>query len=256
MISLQTPQPLQQASLGAVRLIVSDLDGTLTAGDRFSAALIQALEQLATTEITVLISTGRSVGWGMALAQYLPVAGVITENGGAICWPEQAPIILSPIAAIAEHRQQLQHCFQKIQQHWPQLQPAADNAFRQTDWAFDVAGLSTADLEQIAAIATEQGLDFVYSAVQCHLLPRGQNKGRSLRQVCQSAFPALTLEQIVTVGDSPNDTSLFAEFPLSVGVANLAPYLDRLPQPPRYLCQQPEVAGFLELVDVLLRDRA
>ncbi|WP_338460792.1 hypothetical protein [Synechococcus elongatus] len=52
----------------------SDLDGTLTASDRFSPALIQALEQLAAAEIA-LITTGRSVGWGMALAQYLPVAG-------------------------------------------------------------------------------------------------------------------------------------------------------------------------------------
>lgn len=256
MIGLPKPQPLQSAALSTVRLVASDLDGTLTAGDRFSPALIQALEQLAAAKIAVLITTGRSVGWGMALAQYLPVAGVITENGGAICWPEQAPIILSPIAAIADHRQQLQHCFQQIQQHWPQLQPAADNAFRQTDWAFDVAGLSPADLDRIAAIATEQGLDFVYSAVQCHLLPRGQNKARSLWQVCQAAFPNLTPDQIVTVGDSPNDASLFAEFPLSVGVANLAPYLDRLSQPPRYLCQQPEVAGFLELVEALLRARA
>ncbi|WP_338460793.1 hypothetical protein [Synechococcus elongatus] len=86
---------------------------------------------------------------------------MITENGGAVCWPEQAPIILSPIAVIADHRQQLQQCFQQIQQHWPQLQPAADNAFRQTDWAFDVAGLSPADLDWIAAIATEHGLDFL-----------------------------------------------------------------------------------------------
>ncbi|AJD56361.1 HAD family hydrolase [Synechococcus elongatus] len=256
MISFQVPQAIQQANLSAVRLIVSDLDGTLTASDRLSAALIEAFEQLAAAEIRVLISTGRSVGWGMALAQYLPVAGVMTENGGAICWPEQAPIILSPIAAIADHRQQLQQCFQQIQQHWPQLQAAADNAFRQTDWAFDVTGLTEADLTQIAAIAMGQGLDFVYSAVQCHLLPRGQSKGRSLWQVCQSTFPALQPEQIVTVGDSPNDASLFAEFPLSVGVANLVPYLHRLPQPPRYLCQQPEVAGFLELVEVLLRDRA
>ncbi|WP_338460794.1 hypothetical protein [Synechococcus elongatus] len=50
--------------------------------------------------------------------------------------------------------------------------------------------------------------------------------------MCQAAFPDLTPDQIVTVGDSPNDASLFAEFPLSVGVANLAPYLDRLSQPP------------------------
>lgn len=117
MISFQVPQAIQQANLSAVRLIVSDLDGTLTASDRLSAALIEAFEQLAAAEIRVLISTGRSVGWGMALAQYLPVAGVMTENGGAICWPEQAPIILSPIAAIADHRQQLQQCFQQIQQH-------------------------------------------------------------------------------------------------------------------------------------------
>lgn len=247
-------QPLSQATLSDIRLLASDLDGTLTDRDRFSPELLEGLQQLAAAGIDVLISTGRSVGWGMALAQYLPIAGVITENGGAICWPEQPPQILGNLPPIAEHRQQLAACFQKIQWHRPQLEAAADNAFRQTDWAFDVTGLTTTDLAAIRSIAIACGFDFVYSAVQCHLLPQGQNKARSLQQVCALAFPHLQPEQILTLGDSPNDASLFAQFPNSVGVANVQPYLDRLPQPPRYLCSQPAVGGFREVVAALVRE--
>ena len=67
-------------------------------------------------------------------------------------------------------------------------------------------------------------------------------------------FPDITPQQVITVGDSPNDESLFdrARFPHGVGVANLKDYWPQLTHRPTYVANAAEVDGFLELVDVLL----
>jgi hypothetical protein len=65
-----------------LKLIATDMDGTLTQRGKFSPALIQAFENLAEANIQVLIVTGRSAGWVSGLVNYLPIAGAIAENGG------------------------------------------------------------------------------------------------------------------------------------------------------------------------------
>ena len=71
-----------------------------------------------------------------------------------------------------------------------------------------------------------QSMSFTYSTVQCHIKIPRQNKAAGLVKVLQQRFPELSPADIVTVGDSPNDESLFeAQFPQSVGVANVAHYL-------------------------------
>ena len=60
--------PLSQVSsthdLTNIRLVATDMDGTLTTDGKFTAALLQALEDLTAHGIKVLIVTGRSAGWG------------------------------------------------------------------------------------------------------------------------------------------------------------------------------------------------
>jgi hydroxymethylpyrimidine pyrophosphatase-like HAD family hydrolase len=60
---------------------------------------------------------------------------------------------------------------------------------------------------------------------------------------------------VVTVGDSPNDESLFDgdRFPLSVGVANIQHYLQQLQHQPRYITQASEVEGFSEFAHGLIQ---
>jgi hypothetical protein len=45
---------------------------------------------------------------------------------------------------------------------------------------------------------------------------------------------------------------MFAYFGNSVGVANIRPFLDRIPMPPGYVTRQEAGAGFVELVEFLL----
>jgi hydroxymethylpyrimidine pyrophosphatase-like HAD family hydrolase len=59
----------------------------------------------------------------------------------------------------------------------------------------------------------------------------------------------------VFVGDSPNDTPMFACFENAIGVANLRDFLDRIETPPAYIAAGDAGAGFAEIADFLLADR-
>ena len=234
-----------------IQLIATDMDGTLTQQGQFTPMLLQSLQDLAVAQISVVIVTGRSAGWVHGLAQYLTVAGAIAENGGLFYSKDQLnPIMLTELPDLASHRRQLAAIFQQLQQKLPQLQESTDNRFRLTDWTFDVQGLSQKDLQWLNHTCQAQGWGFTYSTVQCHIKPLMQDKAIGLQQVLQTYFPHLSPAQVLTVGDSPNDESLFdpAAFPYSVGVANVAHYADQLTHLPTYTTDEPEVAGFCQLV--------
>jgi hydroxymethylpyrimidine pyrophosphatase-like HAD family hydrolase len=58
--------------------------------------------------------------------------------------------------------------------------------------------------------------------------------------------------EYVFVGDSPNDASMFAYFPHSVGVANVRAAAHRIEHPPAYVTAAASGAGFVELAERLL----
>ena len=236
------------------RLVATDMDGTLTRKGKFSADMIDALEALAAADWPVIIVTGRSAGWVNGIASYLPVVGAIAENGGVFYAPDSSVHILSDIADIPTHRQQLAATFQELQTRYPQLQESVDNQFRLTDWTFDVQGLSAEDLNVMAQVCEQHGWSFTYSTVQCHIKPVHQDKAIAVVSVIENHFPQYNPTQVVTVGDSPNDVSLFNSilFPCSVGVANIRHYRDRLKYFPRHVTAADEADGFCELAYSLL----
>ena len=239
-----------------IRLIATDMDGTLTQQKQFTPMLLQSLQALAAAQVAVLIVTGRSAGWVHGLTHYLPVAGAIAENGGLFYSKDQpTPLMLTELPDLARHRCQLAATFQQLQQKFPHLQASTDNRFRLTDWTFDVQGLSQSDLHWLNHTCQSQGWGFTYSTVQCHIKPLTQDKAIGLQQVLQTYFPQLSPAQVLTVGDSPNDESLFdpAAFPYSVGVANIAHYTDQLTHQPAYMTDAPEVNGFWQLVQKMTK---
>lgn len=236
------------------RLIATDMDGTLTAEGKFTSQLLHALEALAEASIPVLIVTGRSGGWVSGLAHYLPIVGTIAENGGLFYAADgSASTFLTPITDVNSHRQKLSRFFQRLQREFPHLRESEDNQFRLTDWTFDVQGLDLATIQKLADYCQMWGWGFTYSTVQCHIKPPQQDKAIGLLHVLRDRFPHCTPAHVLTIGDSPNDESLFdsANFPCSVGVANVAAYTEQLAHKPRYITAAAEVAGFCELVQLL-----
>ena len=236
-----------------VRLVATDVDGTLTQNGKFTPALLIALNDLAAAGIPVLLVTGRSAGWVNGLAEYLPVVGAIAENG-AIFYKGQYGELLVPIPDVSVHRQAIAKTFASLQAAFPQIHESSDNRFRMTDWTFDVKGLSVEDLKELSDRAQAQGWGFTYSTVQCHIRLMQQDKAHGLEQVLQRYFPELSKEDVVTIGDSPNDESLFNgdRFPISVGVANIRHYVDQIQYKPRFVTQSAEAEGFCELARLMI----
>src|SRR5690349_16904928 len=194
------PLKLSQAAstgLSHIRLIATDMDGTLTKEGKFSASLLQALEDLIAANIQVLIVTGRSAGWVNGLSSLLPVAGAIAENGG-LFYPSKSEelIALTPISDLAKHRQHLALVFEQLQTKFPQIKESTDNRFRITDWTFDVSSLSLDELQTLSHLCQQMGWGFTYSNVQCHIKPQGQEKAGGLLQVLREYFPSYSLDQV------------------------------------------------------------
>ncbi|MGB3201243.1 MAG: HAD family hydrolase [Nodosilinea sp.] len=248
-------QPLPTRGFSqTIKLLATDMDGTLTRQGKFTAALLSGLEQLQALGLPVMIVTGRSAGWVNGLAHYLPITGAMAENGGVYFPLNGAPELLVDLPDLIAHRQQLRVAFSQLQQRWPQLAESDDNRFRLTDWTFDLQGLTEADLEAMADLCQNLGWGFTYSTVQCHLFKPGQSKAVGLLKVLQRHFAPVTSTEVITLGDSPNDESLFdpSLFPHSVGVGNVKDYWQQLNYRPAYVSQANEVEGFLELVHLLM----
>jgi HAD superfamily hydrolase (TIGR01484 family) len=251
-----TLAPLNTADLSKIKLVATDIDGTLTKNSRFTPQLITALLQLQSANIAVLLVTGRSAGWVSSLSNYLPVAGAIGENGG--CYFSAATDCqLLPslkIKEISKHREKLADCFWQLQGTHSQLKESSDNRFRLTDWTFDIDQLSPSDLWEIAAQCERWGWNFTYSTIQGHIKLATQNKATGIGQVLKQHFPKLKPQQILTVGDSPNDASMFDsdKFLHSVGVANVLHYQEQMEHLPAYVTTLLEVDGFGEIVDRLV----
>ena len=241
-----------------VQLVATDMDGTLTTQGEFTAELLQAFDRLRACGIEVLIVTGRSAGWASGIANYLPVAGAIAENGGLyIDKADPTPVILPDIPRITHHRDRLSSLFNRLKERYLALTPSVDNPYRITDWTFDITGLAASDIAWMQETCESLSMGFTYSTVQCHIKIPRQSKAAGLAKVLQQRFDNLETASIVTVGDSPNDESLFEpQFPNSVGVANLAHYLPNLSQTPTYITAEAEGKGFIELADCLVASRS
>lgn len=248
-------QEFTEKRLKTLRLIATDMDGTLTQRGKFTASLLQAFEDLIVADIPVLIVTGRSAGWVSGLVSYLPVVGAIAENGGLFYSGDQAEVVaLTSIPNLIAHRQKLADAYQGLKSEFPQIQESTDNRFRLTDWTFDNHNLTLNQLQRLDVLCSEMGWGFTYSSVQCHIKSVSQDKAAGLMQVLSKYFPEYTTEQVLTVGDSPNDASLFNPqlFPVSVGVANIWDYAEELIYQPAYVTKGMEGEGFCELVRYLL----
>lgn len=246
-----------QQTLDSIKLIATDMDGTLTVDGKFPAALGQTLWELQARGFFVVIVTGRSAGWVSGLAHYLPIQGAIAENGGLFySKPDMPGKVLSDIPGLKAHRVNLAQTFRQLQAQFPHLRTTADNAFRITDWTFDNPGFNPVDLGKMAHLCQTEGFDFTYSTVQCHIKPQGQNKQAGLLTVLEQHLPQpYELDQILTIGDSPNDQDLFDAqvFPHSVGVANIAEYLDQINHHPLAITAESEGLGFIEITKRLLK---
>lgn len=250
----------------SLKVVAADVDGTLTSGGRLSASVVAALSALRARGLKVCLVTGRPSGWVQGLVSYLPVDAAIAENGGVVFMGSEAePLVRNSVTSAYEklgaddQRGPLKKMFEELCADYPQLQVTGDNVYRLSDFTFHVGGLSTAVLSALKQRIESSGLAFTWSTIHAHIMPCGQQKGAALRWLLErwgiAAHPAKTT---LTIGDSPNDETLFceADFPLSAGVANIVKYREVMSHYPKIISTLSESEGFVEIINTLLNLRS
>jgi HAD superfamily hydrolase (TIGR01484 family) len=241
---------------GPVRALFSDVDGTMTTGERIESATYQALEQLEASGIPVILVTGRPAGWGQALVKMMPVVAVVTENGGVTFVREgrrATKLYGVPQASLPEWRRRMNDAAVEVMSKVPGARLSSDSKYREVDLAIDwneEVALSADDAELVVQMLRKAGFTAVRSSVHVNFGPPHFDKLSACLTVVRQVLggdPA-DLSPYVYVGDALNDAPMFAGFPSSVGVANIRVWWDELTSKPAYVTERPEGAGLRELI--------
>lgn len=251
----------------AIRAVLTDIDDTLTDDGRLSARAYGALERLKRAGLIVVPVTGRPAGWCDMIARFWPVDAVVGENGAFYFRYDAASKRMvrryaKDAAQRAADRARLAAVGEEILAAVEGSAIAADQAYRETDLAVDicedVARLPAASIDRILEIFRKRGATAKVSSIHVNGWFGGYDKLTMSRRLLREAFDLdmdAAKDEIVFIGDSPNDAPMFGFFPNAVGVANVLRYRDRLDAEPAWVTQNSGGEGFAELVDALLLNR-
>ncbi len=242
--------------------IAFDIDDTLTRDGRLEAIGYDALWKLHQHKLRLVAVTGRPWGVAHVIAQHWPIDAAVAENGA--CWIARSghTLLEGTLSSNNAHTQrkleQLQH---DIKTQLPQVSVAHDHPLRRYDLAFDIGEyikLPEKDIQRLKDIIEAHGAISVRSTVHLHAQFGNWDKAQGVCHVAKEIFHIdMNAEKSrwLFIGDSSNDAAAFDFFPLSVGVANIEPFLPTLPTPPRYITMADRGLGFAECAHTLLELR-
>lgn len=238
------------ALLAPIRMIATDVDGTLTKGRALHPEVVRVIAALTEAGTRVLPISGRPTGEVLGLCRYLPgVDHAISENGLFEVVPDVAPRWLLP----PTDRTALMAVGDRLnEEHGAGLVLTADHPFRMGDVAYEREGRDPQVLTKLRTQAAELGVCLVWSSVHIHLTPRKPDKGEGLLRF--AADHELDPGTILTIGDAPNDEGLFVggRFGVTVGTADVPAQRDAFDALPTYVTDEREADAFLQVAAALL----
>lgn len=247
----------------AIRGVLTDIDDTLTTHGRLTPDVLAALADLRGAGFTLIAVTGRPTYWALPLLRLCGLHAVIAENGASAFWLDdkgvQQSMFYADAATRRTDRAALEAFALLMAQRFPQIAVADDAAQRVGDLAFDIGEtitpLAPAQVDEVLGFMREHGFHAAASSIHAHASCAPFSKQVMSARLLEQVFgvdDAQARAAFVFVGDSGNDASMFAHYPHAVGVANVAAFVDRLPQAPAYVTRQGYGAGFVELAAALL----
>ena len=248
--------------LKKIRVLLTDIDDTLTEDGLLPAASLVAIERLEQAGIAVIPVTGRPAGWCDHIARMWPVHAVVGENGAFYFSYDRRERTMRQCFAKNEQergrdRERLERLRTQILSEVPGAGVASDQDYRLADLAIDfredVEPLSPEEIEHIVRIFEENGATAKISSIHVNGW-FGRYDKLSMTRLCLRDLFGIDVERdnekIAFVGDSPNDSPMFCCFENSVGVANVADFV--LDSPPRWITARRCSGGFVEFAGLLL----
>jgi hypothetical protein len=264
---------------GQLRGVLTDIDDTLTTDGAITPDAMQALAALKASGLQVIPITGRPVGWSEPFAASWPVDSIVAENGAVAlrCMAENlskngllpnqdkreqlSKIYQQDPATRATNYARMQQVLAQIEREVPGARRATDSPGRETDIAIDhseFTHLPQDAIDHAVRIMRSAGMNATVSSIHINGWFGAHNKLEGARWIVRELFARdldAEIDRWVYVGDSTNDQLMFAHFPHSVGVANVARFVPQLTHLPRYVTQGERGAGFAEVARAVLLTR-
>lgn len=258
-------RPLGELDARSIAGIFTDLDDTLTTEGRLHASVLDAIERLHQAGVQVIPVTGRSAGWCDLMLRLWPVQAVIGETGAFYMCRDGGGIRVNFMQTPEEREATVERrdvIAARILQEVPQARLAGDQPYRLVDLAIDIAEavppLEPRAVTRIIELMREAGMHAQPSSIHVNGWFGRFDKGQTALTFLQreASDQVRRPQQWICIGDAPNDQSLFAAIPNSVGVANVSRHAARMSVLPRFTTRAAHGAGFIELADYVLRARA
>ncbi len=247
-----------------IRYVLADIDDTLTLGGRLPAVVFTAMERVQKAGLRMIPITGRPAGWCDHIARMWPVDGIVGENGAFYFYYDDRQSKMHRRYFRSEEqrsadRDKLASLKPEILKKISGCRVAADQAYRETDLAIDycedVAPLSMADVDRIVALFEAAGARAKISSIHVNGWFGEYDKLTMTRMLFAEVFKddlEAVKEDVIFIGDSPNDVPMFRFFPHSVGVANILHFKENITHNPFYVTRQNGGYGFAEMVESIL----
>jgi hydroxymethylpyrimidine pyrophosphatase-like HAD family hydrolase len=189
------------------------------------------------------------------------VNAVLGENGAFVLEKHNGRMTLTsarPLADIRADQGRLRAQVEAMLVDAPDLTLTLDQPYRLCEVAIDIGqNRERVDPERVAALLERlHALGAHATASSIHINAwYGEHSKRTtaLRYLAQRGLSGNALHHRVgCIGDSPNDQALFEALPLSVGVANIRKYWDRLQHRPSLVTEFEGGYGFAQFAQALL----
>ena len=267
--SMRPLSEMPRAVAAGVKLVLTDIDDTLTTDGRLPASAYGALERLKAAGLGVAAITGRPAGWCDMVARFWPVDGVVGENGAFyFAYDHAAKRMTRVFAADAEtraaNRARLAAVREAVLAAVPGAAVASDQLYREADLAIDfcedVPPLGPEAVARIKAVFEEAGAVAKVSSIHVNGWFGAYDKLSMSRRFAADIL-GLDLDAdadraaTVYCGDSPNDAPMFGHFPNACGVANVRDFIGQMEADPAYVAPRRGGEGFVDIAETVLAAR-
>lgn len=257
---------MPRETISGIKYVLMDIDDTITTEGRLTAGAYSAMEALKESGRVVVPITGRPGGWCDHIARMWPVDAVVGENGAFYFrYDNAAKKMTRRYTRSVEQRREDAARLEKIKEavlaEVPGAAVSADQQYRDADLAIDfcedVKDLGLSGAEKIAGIFRRMEAVAKISSIHVNGWFGDHDKLSTTRLLFSEIFRVdldAVKENVMFVGDSPNDAPMFGYFPNSVGVANVLEFERVEFSRPAWITASKSGDGFSEAAAMLLNE--
>ena len=204
------------------KAIAIDIDGTITDDSKvLHTGAIESLRRIEAAGIPVILCTGnvRAIVYG--LWRFIKLSGVmVCENGGVIWHPNSEPLLRADGNEAKNAAKWLSRKIEGLDE-----QGITTNAWRESEWCLK----TDEDLDAIRdELSNSQWshLSVVKTGFAIHLMEPWINKGEGLTVGLE--MMNISPEDVLAIGDAPNDIPMFELVHHSIAVGGSFPSLQKV----------------------------